>query len=1731
MDVFKLRENLIADYSSFVRGFIRIRNPRISDLVEKELKEGLLWPEPLIQLNPFFEPGDSLAGLIASQALHPLCDRIFRIKEDEADMGDRQIRLYRHQSEAIYRANAGHNYVLTTGTGSGKSLAYIIPIVNHVLNAGSGKGIKAIIVYPMNALANSQAIELGKFINHGFAKGSCPVTFRRYTGQESEQEKEEICTNPPDILLTNYVMLEYILTRPTEAKLVTACRDLRFLVLDELHTYRGRQGADVAMLIRRTREATGARDVVCVGTSATLSSAGDLAAQNREIACVASLIFGSEVRPDNVIGEYLQRLTTDYDFEAAEVVKKLKRSVVDGYPGHKPDFESLRNNPLAAWIETTYGLETETGGTRLHRAKPKTITGEGGGAELLSLKTGLDKELCAEAIQAMLLLGSAVKNPASGFPLFAFKLHQFISRGDTVYASIDLEADRYLTAQKQVYVPNSNKQRLLLPLAFCRDCGQEFYSVSSIRDEAAGQERFIARGVNERIQKPGEEPGYLYPADEIDYVDAILPAEWKDIDGAILKARKKDRPRKLHIRPDGTIGDDGLPMLYLKSPFRFCPQCGVTYSSYQRSDFAKLSALGTEGRSTATTVLSLSAVRHIRRMDLDDKAKKLLSFTDNRQDASLQAGHFNDFIRVGLIRGALYHALVSSDARELRNEELCLRVFESLDLKPEDYAENPELDPHSPALRHTQEALRDVLGYLLYQDLKRGWRITAPNLEQTGLLEIRYDGLDELAGNAANWENAHAALATADPQTRLEVLHTLLDQLRRELAINVSYLDPQKQESMLQRHSLNQVWGFDESMTVKQLTHAGFMFPRSKDTEKDSGDHFFMSPLGSFGRYLRQAKTFRDHPNQLSVDEAQELILDLLDRLVQADFVKRVTFTRRQEAEYGYQLNADTIIWVAGDGSKPFNDPTRITSEARDSQRINTFFQEYYKLIAASTGNLRAEEHTAQISYEKRERREQSFREAALPVLYCSPTMELGIDISTLNMVNLRNIPPNPANYAQRGGRAGRGGQPALIFTYCSSGSPHDQYFFKRPLRMVSGAVATPQIELANEELLRSHVNAIWLSESGLSLGKSLAELLDLEGDDPSLELLDSKSRTIEDLGIRQRALARAESILASMQDHLESAGWYDPDWLGRTLNQLPLNFKRACERWQDLYRAAINQRNTQNQKWLQSINRRERDQAERLRREAESQIALLKSTTDSFQSDFYSYRYFASEGFLPGYSFPRLPLSAFIPGKKVKNSRDDYLSRPRFLAITEFGPRSLIYHEGSRYIINQVILPVQNADNQLNTKTVKICPACGYLHEEDDGEFKEFCDNCETRLGNGAQEKLSDLLRLQNVVAKRRDQINCDEEERLRMGFDVRSSLRFASRLSGISCLRSTLMHGQETVATLTYGDAAEIWRINLGYRKHKEGEPEGFLLDAERGYWGKRDDDDTPDDDAVQARRTLRVKPYVSDHKNCLLFELNIAHEQDELVSLQYALKNAIQHVFELEDNELAAEPLPSRDNRRSILFYEAAEGGAGVLRRLLDADDFRRVVIEAIDLCHFDPETLEDRGRAIDSKEDCEAGCYDCLLSYYNQADHELIDRKKVINLLASLHHATLERSSSHLGRKNQYELLKKKTDTRSDLEREWLELIYNDLHNLPTDAQYLIPEANTKPDFVYCDRYDAWVAIYIDGTPHDAADVAQRDREIDRLLLNLGWLVLRFRHDEREGWKQLILDNANIFGRGK
>ncbi len=1775
-DIFDLRDDIVDTYQRYVRGFSYIRNHEIALEVEKHLDGDGIWPAPLVQLNPSFEPGDSIDDLASRGVLHPQCATIFRRPgPDEASRPP--LRLHRHQQEAIEVAAGGNSYVISTGTGSGKSLGYFIPIIDRVLREGTGKGIRAVVVYPMNALANSQEQELRKYLGPNPA-----VSFRRYTGQESDTEKRAIRDNPPDILLTNFMMLELVLTRSAESTLVSAMAGLRFLVLDELHTYRGRQGADVALLVRRLRQRTGVTTLQCAGTSATIASEGTRADRQAEVARVASLLFGGDrpVEPTHVIFETVRPACGG----AVPSVTAVRDALADRTPF--PDaFDAFIAHPLAQWLEANLGF------TRAAPADPYERRGARKLADLadeLSKATGAVAHTAVRRLRECLVAGNRVQNPTTGFPVFAYRLHQWISRGMTVFATLEAPPDREITLETIDAIPGrgGGPPRPLFPLAFCRECGAAYASVFHDSRHA----RFLPRMVSDRALADGTGaddgvfPGFLYIDDgagdgvELEY----LPDDWVEDDrhgNPRVKAAKRNKvPEAVGVTPDGRIaapwGADVLTADWFPAPFALClnPECRVTHIDTASDDQSRVAQIATEGRSTATTILSLATVQALRgEASMPPEARKLLSFSDNRQDASLQAGHFNDFVQVSVVRATILEAVTRAGATGLRHDalpEALADAFTTLVTRAE-YDRTPD----GVFLEDSRVAARDLVEHRAWHDLRRGWRLSFPNLEQVGLLRLGHYGVDQVAANQSLWANAPDPLHSAPAEVRARVIGVALDTMRRALAIATPALEDPFLNRLRQRsaQSLRDPWAVapDEDLPRAAL----FRVPSQGGPGRASRAVPIVSggPLSLFGRYLRRARTWGgpDGSNAaIRIADYEELARALFGTLATAGLV-------RGTWEGGYQVDPRAITWFRGDGTVPRDPVRRAVARVRDDGRpevqeaVNDFFRDFYERTARNLHHFEAREHTAQVPNEDREEREKRFTTAELPVLYCSPTMELGVDIAQLNAVHLRNVPPSPANYAQRSGRAGRSGQPALVITYATDRAPHDAYYFKRPARMVSGQVATPRLDLLNEDLVRAHIHATWLALTGADLPHSIVEMLDLTGapdlpnaDDEtplpvaqfarggqrptaSFNLLPRFADAFHAPGLVGRAITAARAVLDSIAGVRETA-WYRDDWADTTIARAPDLIDRACDRWRSLYRAASDEVERQSRRLQDAgLPDHEYKQASQLLNDALQQLRILRRADPMDFNDFYTYRYLASEGFLPGYNFPRLPLRAYLPGLGRTGGNPQFLSRARFIALAEYGPRSVIYHEGARFRVLYVMR--EGTDPEASLVAAKVCRQCGYGHVGRQAETANTCDNCKTVL-DGPENvlELASLYRLSGVRTQRIQRITCDEEERLRRGYDLRTTYRFEGDAGRARHATYFAADNTTPLGAATYGPATTLWRVNLKWLQSKD--DIGFALDFTAGKWlpGKGpggDSDADPGEESLRlppANQVRRVVPYVEDRRNALVLTLDDILNREGLhgdarqaamASVQSALERAIETTYQLEDADLAAEPVPDRDDRRKILLYEAAEGGAGVLSRLVDdRKALGMVARKALELLHFDPNTGEE---PADAPAPCVASCYDCLRSYYNQRDHDILDRHAARPVLWALTEARAEPDYPALEANGDGDGPRPPVDSdaylrdlearcQTEAERDFLRYLHRHRLRLPDEAQGSVGIA--RPDFVY---HESYTCVFIDGSIHQYADIASRDARVRGRLATEGYTVIAFPNDPTT-WPAIIAAHPGTFG---
>lgn len=1772
--IFQFRDSLIEDYARFSRSFTKIDASDIASKVDQEYEKGRYWPEPLVQINPNYRRECTVSDLVAEQVLDPGCETIFK----SGKPGDEptSIRLFTHQLQAVTQVRNRRSFVVTTGTGSGKSLSFFLPIIDRVLKAkreDPNPRTRAIIIYPMNALANSQAEEVAKFLgNPGAAELGIRVA--PYTGQEKDAARRELATNPPDILLTNFMMLELILTRfdqEIDSKVVRNCRGLEFLVLDELHTYRGRQGADVAMLVRRLRERLEAPRMLCIGTSATMSSTGTPEDQKRTVAKVASKIFGTRIEETDVIDETLVRATEES--MGLEAVKPMLAARLDQPTDTWQDLDAFRRDPLAVWAELTLGLDM-TNLSSPRRARPRRFSEA---SATLASDAGVDPSIAARGLQSFLTAAQEVQSP-DGRHLFAFKLHQFISGPGKVHCSLEGDGNRSISLEAQRFAPGRRDEDVLLfSTHFCRECGQEYHPVWVSEHKLP---HFSPREIDDVGSDEDERAfGFLAPirADQ-GYRGVVeeLPESWIDSSGNEPKVKqtyKKAVPLHETIDSRGHRGS-GRAYWFIPGKFRFCLKCGFEHQAHGR-DINRLSSLSGEGRSSATTVLTLGILRqHFEEnqtADLHPDPRKLLGFTDNRQDAALQAGHFNDFLYLLIIRSGLLGALRINQG-ELNVESLGDEVFKALGFNSDDEGILSEylVEPGIFGLAKTeaQRAMRFVLGYRLLRDLRKGWRFNNPNLLQLDLVQIDYLGLDEMAADANSFgarsqpdrispaaEDAWRWLRALSPKSRANLGRIVFEAMQRDLCIESSYFDAAEQERKkptVASH-LTERWAFgsDERLDTSRYL---ILDKRPDATGKKRDDLIGGGPRSRLVRELRYSKgweneTEREAFRTTKGEDLVELVRAFLFAASKGGYVVSRTIGKPgagNVATTGWALKDTAIVWRLNG------------SPVEEGSRANRFFRHLYALVSEAITNpgdhhfyeYEAHEHTAQVEPDRRKVLEARFRMSPrdqewwrdesgekgplirLPVLYCSPTMELGVDISALNTVYLRNVPPTPANYAQRSGRAGRSGQAALVVTYCAAMSPHDQWFFHHANDMVHGVVKAPTLDLTNRDLIESHLRAVWLASAKTEIDTSIAGLLDLES--TAKPLKGSLLNALTNPEVSDRAVEAAGKVIAQVVEDIEGCEWFGEHYVASVIASSAKAFDLAFDRWRELYDATQQQMTSADAiAKSHATSPRERENAKRRYLDAVNQLKHLLKTGGGQNNDFYTFRYLASQGFLPGYNFPRLPLMAWIPAtaraKSIDKDAGAMVSRPRFLALSEFGPRSLIYHEGRMFRVTRAKLNVTSADHisaeaKLGTINALICTYCGYGHlgQPEDPEPKEnVCASCGKKFI--PESRVNELYRIETVETRPVDRISVNEEERQRQGFDIITTYRFLPGPGGILQRReSRAVHGDDPVAVLTYSPAAALWRINRGWRRRKEKNHLGFYINPLTGQWSKgedpaADEEESNEEEDTKARPQLIV-PFVEDHRNLLIITPTELLGKAAMATIQAALARGIEQTFQIESSELAVEPLPQRSERQSLLLYESAEGGAGVLNQIAtDSIHLSLAARKALALMHF---TVPEGPFGLDQLSEidtdgevrftCEAACYHCLLSYFNQPDHELIDRHdpEALRFLVALANGSVKASSDlpvtiEQGQAGEATLLDR-----------WLAVVAELRLRAPDQIRVPLNGSDAIADAVY---REARAVVMLGTAPS----------EIEARVADRGYRLILF-PDSVDDWSSIFAQHPDVFG---
>ena len=504
--------------------------------------------------------------------------------------------------------------------------------------------------------------------------------------------------------------------------------------------------------------------------------------------------------------------------------------------------------------------------------------------------------------------------------------------------------------------------------------------------------------------------------------------------------------------------------------------------------------------------------------------------------------------------------------------------------------------------------------------------------------------------------------------------------------------------------------------------------------------------------------------------------------------------------------------------------------------------------------------------------------------------------------------------------------------------------------------------------------------------------------------------------------------------------------------------------------------------------------EARKLSIQAQKQMELLKNDvqrndTSYNQSEFYPFRYLAAEGFLPGYNFTRLPIRTLTKGKK---EHSEFISRPRNIALSEFGPRNIIYHDGVKYRVDRIML----TDIKEKQQTIKISPDSGYAFMKEQLTFN-IDPFTEKELTQGMDKYIhSTMIEMCDTEAKELQRITCQEEERTKKGYDIRTY--FSEEGDRESRIEANVLLEGAKLLKIHFIPAARLVHVNFQWRNSPN---QGYAVNVKSGAWqSQKQEDESKENESKE--KVERIELFTTTTANALYIQpvasLVMGGGKDGVITLMYALKHAIENYFQVESNEIGAEIMGEKEIP-NLMIYEASEGSLGVLSQIVDdPKTYENLMQMAFEKCFLDKDGIE-----IPEK-DLKPATYDDLLSYYNQRHHSQINRNYIRETLKMLKASKIEVSSnkSFTSYEEHYKAIENAKDKSSSTEEIFLQYLKEKGLRLPDEAQPNVPLVYTKPDFFYKPN----IYIYCDGTPHDVKSVQEKDIQNRKALRQAGYQVL-------------------------
>ena len=1591
----KVTQAIRESYTRYLTSTFRLRDGTLRELFHQEVEKFWFTNGPILEATPPFKSGCHLKDLVNEGLL----SKTFEDFIYDALPHLRNKPFYLHQEKALRKILDGQNVVIASGTSSGKTECFLLPIYNLLLNEYTeGKltpGVRALLLYPMNALVNDQLRRLREIARVMEEKvPGIRITFGRYVGDTPETKKqgeeifrqinpgvepveseslsrEEMRSNPPHILITNYAMLEYLLLRPKDSAFFDGeyAKHWKFLVLDEAHVYSGANGIEMGMLIRRLKDRvcenmTG--DLQCVATGATVVKEEE---DFEKVAEFATNLFGEKFK------------WNPGDKNQQDIIKgdKIKTQSFGGQTFQSPiQLYSMLHNTVrgdsegSALLEQCYEIckKHEVPQSVLNKAKEESngnakkflygvLSGDKRIAKLRALLEeaatsfedcvkqiiGSDSPLDEDRQYIINLVNITVwaRPDSESLPLLPARYHLFVRAPEGIFVSFYPEPSIFLERHEQ-----TDDGYPVFELASCRRCGQEYLvgnvvegklKHSSTEIDTVRKNRYFLLWKYEMKLEEDEDEEVAVPEEiaQKGQVRKLCPkcgAIWIESDVPTCNCGQEGSAVRTLI--EITPKDTNLNICYF---------CGLRSVNIVREFIFQQDA--------PAAVLATAVFHNLEQKD--PKQKKILAFSDSRQDAAFFAPYLEHTYKRILFRRLIVEALQqNSSIRDYRLRSLCEDV---LDLAESKSLFDPSMD--------RKERKKEIWKWIL-QDFSGSWD-RRNCLEGVGLLSF-------VPIPPQGWEPIPDILNPPWNLTKAEatgLYQTLLNTFRFNIATTFPEDAPSPQDE--------------------------FFAPRNKEYkfrgEKSDARRGIYSFIPSSGRQNTRLQYLMKLHKQITMQdvdnhECRKLLGKIWEDLITNWTGKGLHYISDPKHGPLYQLDHRywQIIQEEPDSSWFICDrcgvivPTGIRSVCptfnckrghlkplnSSTDREDVMRNHYrYLYTTLSPVNMEAHEHTAQLKTEYASRIQQRFIKGDINVLSCSTTFELGVDLGDLEAIFLRNVPPEPSNYIQRSGRAGRRlDSVGFTLTFAQLRS-HDLTYFKEPERMVEGRIKPPVVEICNEKIVRRHLHSIVFAQffreypDYFGSVDSFFHLEDagISGPEQLIEYL--KRRPDPILVSLKRAIPQN---MHNMFD-IENWGWTN-DLCGKdgSLEIANTQIKDEYDSLTDFY-------NRKDDEY-----KRTRNQSVRNRLNADMRWAddRMKTIQKKQLIDFL-----ATHTVIPKYGFP-VDVVELDVKSHIKEAKQIQLERDLRIAISEFAPSSQVVANG--YIWKSAGLRVVR-DRSWPIYWYAICPICRGFYTQK-GTIEETLPSISCRShGNIPRSQVHRFITpIFGFVTNKEDEPLKPGESRPKREFTTRpyffdyiepEEKEFSIGKFKIRCKYSS----RGELAVICKGrKGMGFWVcFNCGSafsERPKEKHRSPLSTECPSPVRGP-----------LHLGHTFRTDVLSISFEK---YDFTVSKMKDDFwFSLLYAILEASSQALGIKREDLDGCLYPSERGIMLILF-DNVPGGAGHVKRIMEEQNLKellKIARERVETCTCGPET----------------SCYGCLRNYQNQFCHEQLKRGIVLEFL--------------------------------------------------------------------------------------------------------------------------------------